>query len=357
MTIKTGSKTQVAVDIEVYSNFFVTVCREIKTDKVREYYLKDANRIRKMLKSAEIVCFNGLNYDIPVLWKIAKGELKTHQNIKKFSDSIIVGGLKWWEHDIKTQIDSTSMIDLINVAPAVHTSLKLYGGRIHAPKMQDLPVEPNATLTEEQKELITRYCHNDVDVTVRLFKQLSGQIQLRRDMSKIYDTDLMSKSDAQIAEAVFKSKLGYVSKPNIDDEMTWRYDAPDWMTNAHLVGDAEFRLSDKRAVKMPKELSNKRINIGNSTYKLGIGGLHSTESKVSHVPSDDEVLRDFDVASYYPSIILQGGWYPEQLGEEFISVYKKVVDERLNAKRMVAKLKRRKVELEKELENAKQNLS
>jgi len=49
--------------------------------------------------------------------------------------------------------------------------------------------------------------------------------------------------------------------------------------------------------------------------KMGIGGLHSTESNVSHVADELTVLRDHDVASYYPSLILRTGISPMQLGD------------------------------------------
>ena len=42
---------------------------------------------------------------------------------------------------------------------------------------------------------------------------------------------------------------------------------------------------------------------------------------------------DCDVASYYPSIILNQGLCPANIGENFLRVYKKIVDERLKAKK------------------------
>ena len=44
-------------------------------------------------------------------------------------------------------------------------------------------------------------------------------------------------------------------------------------------------------------------------------------------------IQDSDVASYYPSLILETGIYPPQIGEIFISVYRKWYDERMVAKR------------------------
>jgi len=56
--------------------------------------------------------------------------------------------------------------------------------------------------------------------------------------------------------------------------------------------------------------------------------LHSCEKKISHKGD----LRDRDVTSYYPSIILNQGLYPAHLGPEFLNVYRRIVEQRLEAK-------------------------
>ena len=88
--------------------------------------------------------------------------------------------------------------------PIGQASLKIYGGRLHAPKMQDLPIEPNALIFPEQRETLRLYCHNDLQVTRILYEELKPQIALREQMSKQYNIDLRSKSDAQIAENIIK---------------------------------------------------------------------------------------------------------------------------------------------------------
>lgn len=65
---------------------------------------------------------------------------------------------------------------------------------------------------------------------------------------------------------------------------------------------------------------------------MGMGGLHSTEGNSCHVSDDENVIVDWDVTSYYPSIILGCGLYPKQFGEVFLDVYRKIVTERIEAK-------------------------
>jgi hypothetical protein len=89
---------------------------------------------------------------------------------------------------------------------------------------------------------------------------------------------------------------------------------------------------------MPKEL-NKAFDFDGAKYKFGIGGLHSQEKNQTIIPRKNELFGEFDVASMYPSIIIEQGLYPEHLGKEFLDVYKTIKDERLHAKRTGDKVK------------------
>ena len=74
-----------------------------------------------------------------------------------------------------------------------------------------------------------------------------------------------------------------------------------------------------------------KIPIGSSTYQMGIGGLHSTE-KSQFLEVGDGILADFDVSSFYPSIILQQQLSPKSMGKDFLNLYKSMVARRLQAK-------------------------
>lgn len=65
---------------------------------------------------------------------------------------------------------------------------------------------------------------------------------------------------------------------------------------------------------------------------MGIGGLHSSESSVSHHATGTTRIVDRDVTSYYPSIILNESLYPAHLGPSFLEVYRGLVERRVHAK-------------------------
>lgn len=65
---------------------------------------------------------------------------------------------------------------------------------------------------------------------------------------------------------------------------------------------------------------------------MGIGGLHSCEKSQYVVADENTVLRDCDVSSYYPSIILQQKLSPKAMGKDFITIYQSIVTRRIEAK-------------------------
>jgi hypothetical protein len=74
------------------------------------------------------------------------------------------------------------------------------------------------------------------------------------------------------------------------------------------------------------------LQIAAATYRMGIGGLHSSESCAAHIASAEYELFDRDVESYYPRIILNQKLYPQHLGINFLRVYEQIVQRRLDAK-------------------------
>jgi hypothetical protein len=100
---------------------------------------------------------------------------------------------------------------------------------------------------------------------------------------------------------------------------------------------------------MPDWLAEKRIRIGKTDYQMGVGGLHSCEKCQSIVVGPDEILADFDVASYYPNIILKLRLAPPKMGDDFLKVYQAIVTRRLTAKKGMERVSKEIKKLEKML--------
>lgn len=341
-------KTPKILDVECYVDYFLIsfMCNE--TERFREFEMfegkeLDKQSVMKIMRNNLTISFNGLGYDLAMITAALKGY--TNKQLKLLSDKIITSGKPSWlvckEQNLFVPRD-WDHIDLINVAPGA-ASLKIYGGRLHSKKLQDLPIEPDANITSKQREELRLYCRNDLYTTQDLFKDLEKQIKLRVDMGANYGIDLRSKSDAQIAEAVLRHELESIGvnvrKNPIKAGTQFKYKTPKFIEfktdklNSVLksVQDSVFVVSDSGQVKLPKEL-NKAIDFAGAKYKFGIGGLHSQEKSQVIVCGEDELLYEADFASYYPFIILGEKFYPEHLGEGFLTTYGDIVNRRIAAK-------------------------
>lgn len=351
------TKPTVLCDTEVYRNYFLLGFRNAETGNVRQFemwreehldegYVEESEpldiaTIRGIFERYRVITFNGNNYDIPIISQALRGA--TCDDLKEISDKIIKNGLKYWNLGIEPI--RADHVDLFEVAPGM-ASLKIYGGRLHCRKMQDLPIEPDALITPEQRELLRLYNGNDLVTTGDLFEHLKPQIALREKMSEVYKLDLRSKSDAQIAEAVIAKQVGHalganVQRPEVRSGTTFNYVAPKFIRfTTPVLQDllstilrVEFLVPDSGNVLLPPELAKASVRVASGIYRLGIGGLHSSEQTISHYADAEHVIVDRDVTSYYPAIILRTGLAPAHMGHAFTRCYQGLVDQRLRAKR------------------------
>jgi hypothetical protein len=99
------------------------------------------------------------------------------------------------------------------------------------------------------------------------------------------------------------------------------------------VRKTQFVIDAGGVVQMPKYLADKQIAFGSSVYRMGLGGLHSSEESVCYETNDEFVLIDRDVTSYYPNIIMQNKLVPKHLGDDFLKVYERIYQRRIAAKK------------------------
>jgi len=114
-----------------------------------------------------------------------------------------------------------------------------------------------------------------------------------------------------------------VERPYIAPGTQFKYQPPEWLHFEHLsllelVDRNTFTIGMSGSVDMPEELGNTVIRIGNSSYKMGIGGLHSMESCVAHHADEQFEISDHDVRGYYPEIMIKLNVCPPQIGPAFM---------------------------------------
>lgn len=341
---------EMLLDFEVYPNFVMCGFESYQSRRVGLWLLKregytTLKLIRDVLDNFTVVTFNGNHYDMLLCRAVYSGHF-TLESLNAISRAVISG-----QHprEVAEEFKIPNYrhfkhIDLKEVCPLTG-SLKLYAARLHAPKIQELPYDCGADLTESQIQEVIEYNINDLDCTGLVRYELDEQIKMRRRLTDETGIDVMSKSDAQIAEALISAEcereIGRKIKvPTIFSGSEVRFKPPSFiyfklkeLTDLYAdIGLTKFEIDEHGSVALPLSLKDRKIYVGSGCYRLGVGGLHSSEQQVRYVSNEQQVLIDADVASFYPEIIRKCEIFPKQMGRAFLKVYGAKIDHRLALK-------------------------
>ncbi len=337
----------IVFDVETLPNRSLFCALNVDTGEWFDLWRHEGRAVERLYEyvrqpDATFVAFNNRSFDNLIVagWCAGYDEAA----IKRLANDIIENRLSPWaavrKYNLVEVIPDT--IDLIEVAPSF-VGLKAYGARMHMPRLQDMPLAHDAPVESvEQEALIQEYCHNDVETTAELLRQLEAELLLRVQMSKQYGVDMRSKSDAQMAEQAYITSMGLRRKDNVIPHSV-RYTPPEFLQFRdeqlqdllERVSETTFFINQTTGHPVcPEFLGGQETVFGTGTYQLGVGGIHSTHDRsVCHVAGADDVICDIDAASFYPSIILECGFVPASLGRRFVDEYRSIYHRRLQAKR------------------------
>ena len=366
-----SNKRSLVMDIELFANYLLVMFKAIDSKVVRSFefwankpedatdvpvfnlaQVDHARTIEAILRKFTIVSFNGQDFDFPILF-YAMQRGASISELKQAANHIIDGRLRAWQFSREYNVQIPTWLDHIDLrepVPGVQISLKLYGGRLHSKKLQDLPYEPDRWLTDAEMDEVRTYCENDCDTTIDLYNKARDPkddiIGTRELLSAEFGIDVRSKSDAQIAETLIRTlverRTGQKVYPTDVRPGTRyayrppafiRFNSPLLQAKLDEICGTDFYVGGDGAIVAPKSLEGATLKIGEQTYRMGIGGLHSTEQTVAHIASEQTLLRDRDVVSYYPSLILQCGLSPDNMGRHFQEVYGDFFRRRVAAKK------------------------
>jgi hypothetical protein len=203
--------------------------------------------------------------------------------------------------------------------------------------IEDLPYPPDEYVTADKVREIVDYCHHDVRATKLFYEASKSEISMRIGLSKAYKLDLINASDAKMgSDIVLKF---------IDQKM----DIPKWeikKLRTHRKG------IDLKSQILPyvhfntQEFNNvldkfKNTIVNNTkgdidfqqqfksiTYEYGTGGIHACIDSGSYHDTENKMILDLDVKSFYPNLAIRNKKAPQHLGKAFYEVYENLYDQR-----------------------------
>lgn len=209
--------------------------------------------------------------------------------------------------------------------------------------VQEMPFKHDQHLTYEQVLELKEYNKNDILSTKALLAKTQKEIELRKELQKLYNIPCLNWSDSKIGEElVFRFYCEYTKQePSVVKKL--RTEREVIKLSDCILPSIKFQTDTFNNLK--KELSEDIVYNGHTkkdkkifvNYKgleidYGKGGIHASLQGVFE--EDDEwMIYDVDVTSLYPSIAIVNNFYPDHLGPEFVEVYKeKIVDMRIREK-------------------------
>lgn len=370
-------------DIEVFQNIFHCSVKNTETGEIYKFEISERkNQLRELVKffkqvntyikwgdfygtelvinSDIIFCgYNNLHYDNPIINYIIEYEDKLMSyNVATICNSIFnlsktittskednIDAWKHWKYQI--WFDTFDLLTML-YSNKLRVGLKEIQVTMQYPNVQEFVCDWSKPLPLEDFDNMIDYNINDIESTAELLNRCKKDIDLRIAIEDEYGVRVLSKDGVNIGMKILTQK--YLEKTGL----TWwdieglrspmdyiplkdvilpfiKYDSP---ILQRVLDDMKSQIVSPGR----KGYENNFIFNG-LRYTVGVGGIHSKNDPEIIIPKEDEMLIDIDVASLYPSMLIEYKFYPKHLGPEFLEVYSQIKDERIEAKHNGDKVK------------------
>ena len=231
-------------------------------------------------------------------------------------------------------------------------SLKRLEFEMDLENIEEMPIHHSKTgLTKDEVFQSLQYCFNDVDATYEFYKITIGdtdhplykgnnQIQLRLDIQDEFDIPCLNYSDSKIGDEIIKKF--YCQERNIDVKELPRkgyfrksIDIKNCIAQYVKFETEQLQqfLNKIKGLKLGlRDDFKEHIDFYGSRYSFMRGGLHTENKPTVFEADEDHEIIDWDVASYYPAIIINNAKYPAHLGLPFLRGYREMYERRLAMK-------------------------
>ncbi len=343
-------------DIETYPNVFLAAFEHVEYPITLLYEISpwrnDGPALLQFLdtirqQGGRLIGFNNLAFDYPILHMIIKmNRVQPDIIYQKVQAMFDAQDEDKWAHQVYAGDRYINQIDLFKIHHfdnnARSTSLKALEFNMRSKTIQDLPFKPGTILDQDQILTLRQYNRHDVAQTKKFYEHTLEMIRFREELTRKYNRDFMNHNDTKIGKDYFVMKLeeagvacydfgpaGRTPRQTLrpvlrlnDAILPWvQFDQPEFRRVLEWLKQQE--ITETKGV-----FSDLTASINGFEFVFGTGGIHgSVESRIIE-STDDMVIIDLDVSSYYPNLAIANGFYPQHLGETFCTIYKSLYEQR-----------------------------
>lgn len=293
-------------DCEVFAHDWIVVFKNKENGRYAVFH-NDNESLKAFLEDEDIYCgFNTKHYDSAILKAICADF--SPEEVKQVNDYIIAGGQSWQCPLLEGVFHKINNVDIMDDMQ-MGLSLKAIEGHLGM-SIEETEVDFNLDrpLTQEELELTLKYCKHDVDATENLTKlrrdYLNNKIYLG-GLKNIEPTKALAMTNAKLTAAYLDAR----KTKDFDDERKYVY--PSNLRREYIpqeVFDFFDRLYDENIPDDELFKSKLNITVGECPVTLGFGGIHGAIPFYQEEEINGRLIRNYDVASYYPHLMVHYGY-------------------------------------------------
>ena len=317
----------IVYDVEVFCEDWLVIFKDIETGKYTCVH-NDNEELKECISEDCIyIGFNSKHYDQFIIKAICCGF--TPQEVKQVNDFIIGGGQGWecpMLRDFFFRFNNVDIKDDMQMG----LSLKAIEGHLGlSVEESTVPFDIDRPLTEEELKETAKYCIHDVDTTEKLVELRKDYLKNKIHIGKLAGLDevkAMGMTNAKLTAALLKAE----QKPH-DDERKYVY--PPNLKREYIpqeVFDFFDRMYDPEISDKELFSDKQTFSIGDCPGVVGYGGIHAAIPNYFFVETKDRVIRNKDVASYYPHLMTLCGYTSRNIPSA--KVFEDVLETRMKAK-------------------------
>lgn len=312
----------IVTDVEVFKYDWIAIFLDTVTGEWAVFHNDNQAVLDYMSQPDRIYCgYNIKHYDAHILKAICCGADTTL--VKQINDFIIVEDRPGWEHWFirknRFWFDSFDLMDDTQVG----TSLKHIEAHMGW-NIEETQVDFNIDrpLTQEEIDSTIFYCKWDVKATAKLLTMRKGYLQAKLDVSRtkgIPDTKALYMTNARLTAAF------------LDAVATERYDEREYQypsnLDTSLIPAEVFKFFDRlHDTSIPSSVLFKSeliLDVDGAEAKIAFGGIHHARPNYTECSEGKRIIRNFDVASLYPSLMVYNGFTSRNIpsADSFAEVY------------------------------------
>lgn len=319
----------IVYDIEVFKYDWIVVFYDV-TRNIWTVYHNDNAAVRDYMSQSDVVfCgYNNKAYDNFVVKGICCGA--SNELVKQINDFIIAEDRPGWEHHFLKKsrfwFESFDLMDDTQVG----TSLKHIEAHTFV-NIEESEVDFNLDrpLTPEELESTIHYCKWDVLNTAKLLTLRKGYLEAKLNVGRsigIPDAKSLYMTNARLTAAALEA------------DFVQRFDERDYVypenLDKSLIPSEVLQFFDRMRDPLTpdKELFSSKLTImvDGAEAVIGFGGIHHAQPNYSETASGTRVIRNFDVASLYPSLMVYNGYTSRNIPSS--EIFENFYHKRLHAK-------------------------